>query len=160
MLRLNFGDPEPHVVISFIMMGAGMYLFGLRCFFKIENNRYLKIVSFIACFLIYCGTFEMTFLSATYADISLIIYSICIFLMTLIVLLSLPVSGFIQWNSLHRQILKKILIPWVFVLLIISVRFIFPELNMLFFREKHDQYQEFHLDENYQIINKNGLEPD
>lgn len=156
--RYNYGDPEPHLIISFLMIGSGMYIFGLRCILIIDRNKFLKVVSTLASLFIFLGCFEMMYFSANYAGTLLIIYSISFFLLTLIVLLSLPVSGYIQWTTMHKKILKKILIPWVFFLLIISVRFVFPSLNYLFFREKKEQYQEFFMDD-YQIQDKNGLEP-
>jgi hypothetical protein len=157
--RLSGWSSEVLVRTSFIMMGCGMYLFGLRCLFKIEKNRFLKIVSILACVFINLGCFEMIGLSATYADITLIIFSISVFLITLIILLSLPVSGYIQWNSLHKKLYRKILVPWVFLMLLVTARFIFPELNMFLFKEKDEQYQEFYMWD-YEIINKNGLKPE
>jgi len=157
--RLNWGDPEYYLITGFLMIGSGMYCFGLKSILIIEKNRFLKTVSFIACLLIYFGGFIMMYSSFTYANTIVIVYSISIFLLTLIVLLSLPVSGYVQWISLHKSILKKILIPWVFFLLIISIRFVFPELNSLFFREKQGHYQEFIMYD-YPVTNKNGLEPE
>lgn len=157
--RINLGDPETHLEFGFIMIGCGMYLFGLKCIFIIEKNRFLKSVSFFACLLIYFGSLLMISLSSTYVTTTIIIYSISIFLLTLIVLLTLPLSGYIEWSSLHKSILKKILIPWIFFLVVISIRFVFPDLNSLFFRENQGEFQEFIMDD-YPVINKNGLEPE
>jgi hypothetical protein len=140
-------------------MGFGMYLFGLRCLIAIEKNRFLKIASFIACLVIFFGSFSMLFFFSTEADITVIIYSISVFVITLVVLLSIPVAGYINWDLMHKKILKKILIPWIFFLLIISVRFIFPDLNELFFHVKEEPIPEFSLYD-YAIKNFNGLEPE
>ncbi len=156
--RFNIIETESHYYISFIMIGCGMYLFGLKSVFSIERNRYLQIISYSACLLIYLGSQMMFYFSMTSrSNTTLIVYSISLFLLTLIVLLSLPVSGYVEWNLSHKNILKKILIPWVFFLLLISIRFVFPDLNSLFFRETREEIQEFQL-KDYPVINKNGLE--
>jgi hypothetical protein len=157
--RFNIGDSDPHLVFSFLSIGSGMYVFGLRCISIIEKNRFLKVITILSGLLIFLGGFSMMLLSSTYEDLSLVIYSISIFLMTLIVVLSLPGSGYIKWPSLHKNILKKIMIPWIFFLLMVSIRFVFPEMNKLFFSEKQNQYLEFRMND-YKIINKNGLLPE
>jgi membrane-bound ClpP family serine protease len=157
--RINYADMEKHLVISFLMIGCGMYSFGLKCLFSIEKNRFLKAVSFIACLFISFGSILMFYFSMNQTDTVLIVYGISMFLFTLIVLLSLPVSGYVQWSSQHKSILKKILIPWIFFLLLISIRFVFPDLNSLFFRKERGEFQEFMLYD-YPITDKNGLEPE
>ncbi|MCX6302437.1 MAG: hypothetical protein NTW82_09655 [Bacteroidia bacterium] len=156
--RFNLGDAESLLNIGLLLISCGMYFFGLKCFFSIKKNRFLKAVSIIACLLIYFGCFIMMYSSFTYTNTILIIYSISIFLLTLIVLISLPVSGYIQWSTQHKSLLRKILIPWIFFLLLISIRFVFPDLNSLFFREVRGGFQEFRMND-YPVINKNGLEP-
>jgi hypothetical protein len=157
--RINIGDMGSHMVFSFLMIGCGMYLFGLKSFFSVEKNPFLKIVSFIACLFILFGSLLMFYFSMIGSGTLLIIYSISMFLLTLIVLLSLPVAGYVQWSLQHKSILKKILIPWIFFLMLIAIRFAFPDLNSLFFREERQKIQEFRMDD-YPVINKNGLEPE
>jgi hypothetical protein len=157
--RVNLTFSESHMTLSFLLIGWGMYLFGLKTFFSTGKNPFLKVVSYIACLLIFFGSLLMFYFSMTRSNTLLIVYSILVFLLTLIVLLSLPVSGYVQWSSQHKSILKKILIPWIFFLLLISIRFVFPELNSLFFRVETGEFQEFKMDD-YPVINKNGLEPE
>lgn len=151
---------ENHFYISFLMIGCGIYFFGLRSVFTIEKNRYLQVISYTACLLIYLGSLLMFYYSMTSrTPTSLVIYGILLFLLTLTVLLSLAVSGYVEWSESHKGIFKKILIPWVFFLLLISIRFVFPELNYMFFRPAEEEKQEFLLID-YPVMNKNGLEPD
>jgi len=151
---------ENHFYISFLMIGCGMYFYGLRSFFTVEKNRYLQVISYSACLLIYLGSLLMFYFSMTSStSTSLIIYSILLFILTMTVLLSLPVSGYVEWNASDRSTFRKILIPWVFFLLLISIKFAFPELNYMFFRPASEEIQEFGL-KDYPVINKNGLEPD
>lgn len=157
--RINYEDMETHMVFSFLMIGSGMYLFGLKAIFTIEKNLFLKVVSFIACLLILFGSLIMFYFSLTQSNAVLIVYSVSLFLLTLVVLLSLPVAGYVQWSSQHKSILKTILIPWIFFLMLISIRFVFPDLNRLFFRAQDVEFQEFSMDD-YPVTDKNGLEPE
>jgi hypothetical protein len=150
---------EQAIVFGLLLLGPGLNMFGIRILLIINKNNYLKTVSYIACLLMFFVGLEMMWLSPTGTRALLVICTFLVFLLTLIILLSVPGSGYFNWETLHKKIFKKILIPWIFILLIVSVRFIFPDLNKLFFRQKSNEYQEFYM-KDYQIINKNGLEPE
>lgn len=143
-----------------LLTGCGMYLYGVRCLLKVKKNPYLKIVSCLAClFIAFGSTVFALIMSAERVHILELIYFIPGILLTLIVLLSLPVSGYINWTSLHKKILKKIMISWLFFFLIFSVRFIFPE----YFRiiEFKDYNPGYHFDmKDYELQDKNGLKPE
>lgn len=143
-----------------LLTGAGMYLFGVRCLLKVEKNPYLKIVSCLACLFIAFGSIVFALIMSSEKVHALeLIYFIPAILLTLIVLLSLPVSGYINWTSQHKKILKKIMITWLFFFLIFSVRFVFPE----YFRiiEIKEYNPAYHFDmKDYKLQNKNELEPD
>jgi hypothetical protein len=147
-------------IILTMLTGCGMYLFGVRCLLKVEKNPYLKIVSGLACMFIAFGSIIFALImSSERVHVFELIYFIPAILLTLIVLLSLPVSGYINWTSLHKKILKKIMITWLFFFLIFSVRFIFPE----YFRiiEIKDYNPGYHFDmKDYELQNKNGLKPE
>jgi hypothetical protein len=143
-----------------LLTGIGMYLYGVRCLLKVEKNPYLKIVSCLACLLIAFGsTVFALIMSSERVRVLELAYFIPAILLTLVVLLSLPVSGYINWNSLHKKILKKIMISWLFFFLIFSFRFVFPE----YFRiiEIKEYNPAYHFDmKDYELQNKNELEPD
>jgi hypothetical protein len=148
---------EEAIGYGLFLLGPGMNMFGIRALIIISKNNYLKTITFISGILILFVSMEMIWLSPTGTSVMLVINTFLIFLLTLIVLLSIPASGYFNWTQLHKKIFKKILIPWIFILLIVSVRFIFPDLNNLFFRQKPNEYQEFYM-RDYQIENKNGLD--
>jgi hypothetical protein len=150
---------EEVIGYGLFLLGPGMNMFGIRILIIINKNNYLKSISFLSGILILFVSLEMIWLSPTGTSVMLVINTFLIFLLTLIVLLSIPASGYFNWDPLHKKIFKKILIPWIFILLIVSVRFIFPDLNKLFFRQKPNEYQEFYM-RDYQIENKNGLDPE
>jgi hypothetical protein len=143
-----------------ILAATGMYMYGVRCLFLVEKNNYLKVFSFLACILTSIGSFAFLFkMLRGQADILELIYFIPAFLMTLIVLLTLPISGYITWISLHKRILKKIMISWIFFLLIFSIRFVFPDFfKTVVFIDKNPTQEFIMID--YKLVNKNGLEPD
>ncbi len=153
----EFAD-EDTIVFGFFVFGPGLVMFGIRSLFVLHNNNYLIILTCWICILIYLVSWEIIWINPDSAQITLVIYTVLIFLTTLMVLFSLPFSGYIQWNDMHKRILKKLIIPWVFVLLIVSLRFIFPGLGNVLFREKQNDVQEFGM-RDYDPVNKNGLEP-
>jgi len=157
--KFTEGISTEAVAFGFFMLGAGMNMFGIRSLFVIKKNTYLKILTYLVCLLIFLLSWEIIWLTPTRKSTFLIVCSILTFATTFFVLLSLPFSGYILWNDEHKRILKKIIIPWIFVLIIVSARFVFPDLNKLFFSEDKAEYQEFYM-EDYQIPDKNGLEPE
>lgn len=145
---------------GFIILTAfGLYIYGMSCLFIIEKNRFLKTISFIACTITAFGSF-LFFLKMAGEKIENLelIYFIPAFIMTLVVLLSLPISGYIHWSSLHQRILKKVAIAWIFFLLVFSIRFIYPEFFKQMVYKEYKEYPEFFL-KDYKIPDKNGLEP-
>jgi hypothetical protein len=143
-----------------LLTGCGMYLYGVRCLLKVEKNPYLKIVSCLAClFIAFGSTLFALIMSSERVHVLELIYFIPAILLTLIVLLSLPVSGYINWPSLHKKILKKIMISWLFFFLIFSFRFVFPEyFRILEIKDYNPKYQ-FDM-QDYELQNKNGLKPE
>jgi hypothetical protein len=143
------------------VLTAGLYIYGLRCFLIIEKNRYLKVISFIGCALTAFGSFLfMLKMNGNNTSVFDLVYFIPAFLLTLIVLVSLPATGYFSWLVLHKKILKRISIAWIFILLIFSIRFIYPDLfRVMVIREEVESTQEFWLDD-YKVPDKNGLEPE
>jgi hypothetical protein len=135
-------------------------MYGLRCILIIEKNSYLKSVSFSACILTAFGSFLFLLkLEGEKIDILELVYIIPALLLTLIVLLSLPVSGYIQWSLLHKRILKKIALTSIFFLLIFSFRFLYPDFFKQLILKPAKEYPEFYL-EDYKLPDKNGLAPE
>jgi len=161
--RINFliSISEDFILpILVILTVAGMYMFGIRCLFILGKNNYLKIVTFFACLWTIIGGFAFLFkLLSGHADILELTYFIPAFLITLAVLLTLPISGYINWISVHKRILKKVLISWIFFLLVFSIRFVFPEYFKLIQIKEQKPAYEFLLND-YELQNKNGLKPE
>jgi hypothetical protein len=147
-------------VLLTVSTGCGMLLYGFRCLFSVEKNTYLKTVSFTACLLIAYGS--IVFIAKMQSEstgVFELIYFIPAFLITLIVLFSLPLSGYIHWSALHKRILKKIMISWIFFLLIFSISFVFPDTFKKIVFTGTKPSHEFLMND-YELKNKNGLNPD
>jgi len=142
-----------------ILTAVGLYMYGISCLFIIEKNNYLKTISFLACSITAFGSL-LFFLKMTgeKVDNLELVYFIPAFIMTLVVLLSLPISGYIHWSSLYKRILKKVAISWIFFLLVFSIRFIYPDFFKQIVNKEYKEYPEFFL-KDYKIPDKNGLEP-
>jgi hypothetical protein len=142
-----------------ILTAIGLYMYGMSCLFIIEKNRFLKTISFIACTITAFGSF-LFFLKMTGEKVENLelVYFIPAFIMTLVVLLSLPISGYIHWSLLHKRILKKVAIAWIFFLLVFSIRFLYPDFFKQMVYKEYKEYPEFFL-KDYKIPDKNGLEP-
>jgi hypothetical protein len=173
LIALSFVIPRIHIfqgiisdfcytffLLTSILTGSGMLLYGFRCILQIEKNLYLKIISITACAVIAYGSivFASKLTGERYSVLELI-YFVPAFLITLIVLFSLPLSGYIQWNSLHKRILKKIMIPWVFIFFVFSISFVFPDLFKKIVTQENNKTYEFRMND-YELKNKNGLKPE
>jgi hypothetical protein len=159
--KISFSAIEDLFLPGFILLTAtGLYMFGLRCLFIVEKNSYLKTTSFIACTLTAFGSFLFLLeMQGDKVDVLELIYFVPAFLMTLIVLLSLPISGYINWSSQHKLILKKIVISCFFFLFIFSFRFVYPDFFKLIVLKSETVENEFFM-EDYELPVKNGLEPE
>jgi hypothetical protein len=141
-----------------LVVGTGMYMYGIRCLLEIEKNTYLKVVSFLACaFIAFASVLTIMKIQETEIGEIEFFYSIPAVILTLIVLFSLPVSGYISWNHLHKRILRKVMITWVFFLFVFSVSLVFPDMFKKIVFMERKQKQEFWMND-YKIVDKNGLE--
>jgi hypothetical protein len=142
-----------------LLTGSGMLLYGFRCLLQIKKNLYLKYISLIACLVIAYGSYvfasKMTGEGVPFLEL---IYFVPAFLLTLVVLFSLPFSGYIHWIYLHKRILKKIMIPWIFFFIVFSVSIVSPDLIRKIITREDNKTIEFRMND-YELKNKNGLEP-
>ncbi len=158
--RLHF--PFAGILLSFfcINIALGMIVYFYKCLFTIEKNKYLKLVSMFASLLIALGFLSVLFRFQHWPGAGLLIASFYspMVILTIIVLLTLPGSGFISWKKSHREILtKKLLLLWIAMLLFGSLRFILPQqaFNTLFVKEIR-QTSAFGMYD-YDLEEKNGL---
>ncbi|MBK7134627.1 MAG: hypothetical protein IPH69_17965 [Bacteroidales bacterium] len=160
----NLIDTIYPILIPFLLItlltGSGMLLYGFRCLFQIKKNHYLKYISLIACVVIAYGSYVFASkMTGEGVPVLELIYFVPAFLLTLIVLFSLPFSGYIHWITLHKRILKKIMIPWIFFFIVFSVSIVSPDLIRKIITKEDKKKIEFRMND-YEVKNKNGLEPE
>jgi hypothetical protein len=91
------------------------------------------------------------------AGIYLLVSQVPIVVMTLVFILMLPKSGYFEWNKLEKRIFGRILVPWIFFILLLSFVYLFPRGNTWFFTKDLRPWT-FQM-KNYVPENKNGLVP-
>jgi hypothetical protein len=147
------------ISISASFMACGMYASGLASLFWLPKNHFLKYISFIGGSLFAFGFFALLFKMQHWpgAGIYIQVSQIPIVVMTLVFLLTLPKSGYFDWNKLEKRIFGRILIPWIFFIFLLSLIYIFPRGNSWFFYQDLRPWT-FQM-KNYLPENKNGLVP-
>jgi len=159
--RLHFPGASIILGLFSALIAAGMVIYFFNCLFTITNNRYLKLTSTTASVLIALGYLSILFKYNLWPGANILISSsyLPMVILTIIVLLTLPGSGFISWKKRQREVLtKKLIVLWLFLLLMGSLRYILPPatFNTVFIFEVR-QYHEFDM-RDYEPALKNGLE--
>jgi hypothetical protein len=123
------------ISVSVFLLSAGSFMFGIRCLYLADRNRYFRNVTFAgSCALSVAFLGQLFKLQHwEFAGILIIIGFTSLILGTLYILLTLHSSGYIDWLPSFKKIFRKILIPWVFVFVLYVSRFMVPELNSLIF---------------------------
>ena len=131
--------------------------------FKIKDNRYLAILTF-SCSLILAGLSASFLIKIQHWPGSGILMGIFIpafVIATLIILLTLPGSNFIEWTREQKKILLRgLLIPWLFFMYTIITTSLIPPHNQFkpfFFLDIKKSEVKFNMTD-YKIENRNGLE--
>ena len=116
------------ILFAFIM---GSFMFGIRCLYIGERNKYFKNVTFWGSFIITMVFMGMLFKLQHWPGGGLLMNTtnILIPLATIIFLLTLPSSGFTEWKTLYKKIIMRLLIPWTLTFLLFIFYFLLPEVH-------------------------------
>ena len=152
------------IILSISWFAVGIYIFGIRCLFLIENNKYFRRLSFFITILI-TVTFIGLLFKINHWPVGGILISTSNLLMivgSFVVLLSLPYAGYIDWPKLHKKILGKLLYPWIFIFFLFLFKGLAPGAWNQFWgaspdMEKMHRHPGFEMVD-YPLVNKNGLE--
>jgi len=128
----------PFIVMILALFIIGSFMFGIRCLYLGERNNYFKNVSFLGSFIITLFLMGLMWKLQHWPGGDLIMYTsnILLPLATIIFLLTLPSSGFVEWKRLHKKILIRLLIPWTLIFLLFILRYLLPEVhNMIWTRD-------------------------
>ena len=117
------------MILAFFIIGCLM--FGIRCLYLGEKNNYFKNVAFGMSFIITIFFMALLWKLQHWPGGNLLLYSsnILLPLATIIILLTLPTSGFIEWKTFHKRILLRLLLPWTLIFLLFIFRYLLPEVH-------------------------------
>jgi hypothetical protein len=143
------------------IMACGMFASGLASLFWIQKNNFLRVVSFIGSSMLtlaFCA-FMFKFQHWPMAGVLLYLSEVPIMILTIVFLIMLPNSGFFDWSKMEKRIFGRILIPWVFFLILISLVYLFPNGSSILFAKEKPSPTTFKM-YFYTPENKNGLLPE
>lgn len=147
------------LLFSLIFLLLGFFIYGIRCQFLAGKNLYLKYVVLAGSCIIAVSFSGLMFkiLHWPAANEFMTAANISMVILTLIVLLTLPNSGYIEWELFHKRILRRVLLPWMFIFLLFVMRLLFPSLNNIVWRANENRIPDSFGMSDYSIENKNGL---
>jgi hypothetical protein len=148
------------LTVSLLLFGLGCYMYGIRCLYLSERNRFLKYVMFLGNLTVTLSFIGLLFKMQRWpgGDFLLNTGRFSIVIGTILVLLLLPSSGFIDWQPVHKKILKRLIFPWALVFLLFIIRFLLPEVDAFIWERgtNRNVTHGFSM-EDYTIENKNNL---
>ena len=147
------------IALSSCILAFGYIMFGIRCLFLADQVKYLRNVSFygscIICISFLGQLFKLQHWPA--AGWMLMIGFTSMIVGTIFILLTLHSSGFIDWQPYHKNILRRLLLPWSFIFVLFLFRFMLPDLNdKIWSPDKKIAPYGFGMSD-YPIEKKNGL---
>ena len=144
--------------VGLTLLFLGIYIYGIRCLFLAGKNSYLKYLVFLgSCFISIALAglmFKLQHWPGGYVLVTIANYSMVIG--TIVVLLTLPSSGYIEWHDLHKKIFKRILVPWMFIFALFIMSFLIPKTFKAIMAPENKRSISFEMHD-YIIENKNGL---
>jgi len=145
------------ILLLFIM---GCFMFGIRCLYLAEKNNYLKYVAFSGSIIITIFFMGLLWKLMHWPLGNLFVNSSSLLLPlgTIIFLLTLPSSGFIEWKTLHKKILFRLLLPWTLIFLLFILRYLLPEVNSIIWTGDVTRVRNGFDMPDYKIELKNNLE--
>jgi hypothetical protein len=158
--RLMFGSIT--LTVFSLLMSIGSVIFGIRCLFFDRKNIYFRNVTFFGSIILAIAFVGQMFKLQhwPYQGLLLITGLIMLVLGSIYLLITLPSSGFIDWSKFHKRVLRRILIPWIFIFFLYISRFMVPELyKVIWSPDPFIKNPTFGFSmKDYTIERKNGLE--
>lgn len=121
------------IALILAMFSIGCFMYGIRCIYLAEKNNYLKYAAFSGSFIVTIFFMSILWKMQHWPLGDSLMYSsnILLPLATIVILLTLPSSGFVEWKTLHKRILLRLLLPWTLIFLLFLLRYLFPEVNSI-----------------------------
>ncbi|MFC2089203.1 hypothetical protein ACFLT1_00395 [Bacteroidota bacterium] len=115
---------------SVITIAIGYFFYSFKIYYSVQDNKYLRIVGVIASIVITITSIGTVFKYMHWPGAAIGIYvGLPVFIVvTFIVLITLPNSGYIKWSAEHRKIFtQRFMIIWIFLFLFAAFKFLLPE---------------------------------
>jgi hypothetical protein len=161
MKRWHWPGAGITITLALVSMAMGYFFMAFNNLYTIKNNRYLRIVSTIASFFLFIMALGTVFKFQHWpgAGIMIQISLLPSIIFTMIVLVTLPGSSYIQWEKKHKILFsKKLLIPWIFFMLFTASVLLLPRnITRQLFSADSDAKAPFAM-KTYDIEQKDGLE--
>ncbi len=157
--------PGAGIIISLTLLTwtFGYLFLGIKNLYAVKKNKYFRLVGSGAAFFIALMSTGMVFKfmhwpGGGYLVAISLIPSI---IFTLIVLVTLPGSGYILWEKKFKQVfIGKLLIPWIFFLLFAASTFLLPQdISRQVLSADASKENPFDMHP-YEIEQMEGMEPD
>lgn len=161
--RMHWPGASGIITISLLSMAFGYLFLGFKIIYTSKENRYFKVFGSISAFFLTLMSTGMNFkyLHWPGAGILIAVSLLPSIIFTLIVLVTLPGSGYLLWDEKSKRIFtKKLLIPWLFFLLFSAFILLLPKniSQQIFYKDAKTEYP-FDMTP-YEIQPKEGMEPD
>jgi hypothetical protein len=147
------------ISLSLFLYCLGIYIYGIRCLFLAGKNSYLKYITFLGSCFIAISFCALLFKLQRWpgGDLLRAFSNYSILIGTVVVILTLSSSGYIDWQPLHRKIFRRILLPWILIFALTIMQFLLPRITTIVWganvERKPNSFQMY----DYTIENKNGL---
>lgn len=151
------------LTLTLFTLGCGYFFLAFKNFYTVKDNTYLRIVSTLAALFISFMSTGMVFKMQHWAGagVLLAISLLPSLVFTMLVLITLPGSGYIKWKKEYKKMFTRtLLIPWMFFLLVAASGLLLPDSmgKKFFFGRFYDEI-DFRM-EPYEIEDAEGLESD
>jgi hypothetical protein len=118
------------LVTTSVMFSIGIFIFGILSILQIKKNRYLSILIPVCSTILSIDSLGAVFKLQHWpgGGYMLQFSAAAIILVTIIVLLTIPQSGYFNWRTENRKsFYRNIVVPWIIASALIAYYFLIPQ---------------------------------
>ncbi|MCF8226791.1 MAG: hypothetical protein K9J30_13010 [Bacteroidales bacterium] len=161
--RMHWPGGTYALTIGLISLSTGHFFLMAKIYYTALKSNYFRIVGSVGSLFIAIMSLGATFKIMHWpgANMFLKISLVPSIIFTLIVLVTLPGSGYIKWKKEYKRIFaNKLLIPWIFFLVLTLITTVLPrDLSSKFFYSERRQNKQIFEMTPYEPAQKEGMEP-
>jgi hypothetical protein len=161
--RMHWAGAGIIITIALLSMALGYLFLGFKILYTNKENKYFRVVGSATAFFLALLSTSMVFKYMHWPGAGILVSASLLpyLIFTLIVLVTLPGSGYLLWDEkLKRLFTRKMLIPWLFFLLFSAFIMLLPKniSRQIFSKDANTEYP-FEMTP-YEIEQLEGMEPD